>query len=40
MVFAIYTSYSLWESVISVHMTNLNIAFKDYSLLWTMNGFF
>ncbi|GAX03526.1 major facilitator superfamily transporter [Secundilactobacillus pentosiphilus] len=39
MVFAIYTSYSLWESVLSVHMTNLNIQFKDYSLLWTMNGF-
>ncbi|MFC6253916.1 MDR family MFS transporter [Secundilactobacillus hailunensis] len=39
MVFAIYTSYSLWESVLSVHMTNLHIAFKDYSLLWTMNGF-
>lgn len=39
MVFAIYTSYSLWESVLSVHMTNLNIPFKDYSLLWTMNGF-
>lgn len=39
MVFAIYTSYSLWESVLSVHMTNLHIQFKDYSLLWTMNGF-
>ncbi|WP_203651224.1 MDR family MFS transporter [Secundilactobacillus yichangensis] len=39
MVFAIYTSYSLWESVLSVHMTNLNIPFKNYSLLWTMNGF-
>lgn len=39
MVFAIYASYSLWESVLSVHMTNLHIQFKDYSFLWTMNGF-
>lgn len=39
MVFTIYASYSLWESVLSVHMTNLHIAFKDYSLLWTLNGF-
>lgn len=39
MVFTIYASYSLWESILSVHMTNLNIPFRDYSLLWTMNGF-
>lgn len=38
MVFTIYASYSLWESVLSVHMTNLHIAFHDYSLLWTLNG--
>lgn len=39
MVFAIYASYALWESVISVHMTNLGIPFRNYSLLWTLNGF-
>lgn len=39
MVFTIYASYSLWESILSVHMTNLHIAFHDYSLLWTLNGF-
>ncbi|MTV82854.1 MDR family MFS transporter [Secundilactobacillus folii] len=39
MVFTLYASYSLWESVLSVHMTNLNIPFRDYSLLWTLNGF-
>lgn len=39
MIFTIYTSYSLWESILSVHMTNLNIPFRDYSLLWTLNGF-
>ncbi|HJE86792.1 MAG TPA: MFS transporter [Levilactobacillus hammesii] len=38
MVFCLYLSYSLWESVISVHMTNLGISFEKYSLLWTLNG--
>ncbi|AYM02015.1 MDR family MFS transporter [Levilactobacillus yiduensis] len=38
LVFALYMSYSLWESVISVHMTNLGISFEKYSLLWTLNG--
>ncbi|WP_407888992.1 MDR family MFS transporter [Levilactobacillus sp. N40-8-2] len=38
MVFCLYTSYTLWESVISVHMTNLGISFEHYSLLWTLNG--
>ncbi|KRN01843.1 major facilitator superfamily permease [Levilactobacillus senmaizukei DSM 21775 = NBRC 103853] len=38
LVFCLYLSYSLWESVISVHMTNLGISFEKYSLLWTLNG--
>ncbi|MFC6260694.1 MDR family MFS transporter [Levilactobacillus fujinensis] len=38
LVFCMYLSYSLWESVISVHMTNLGISFEHYSLLWTLNG--
>lgn len=38
MVFCLYMSYTLWESVISVHMTNLGISFEHYSLLWTLNG--
>ncbi len=38
MIFAIYASYTLWESVLSVHMTNLHIPFRNYSLLWTLNG--
>ncbi|WP_125583457.1 MDR family MFS transporter [Levilactobacillus cerevisiae] len=38
LVFALYMSYSLWESVISVHMTGLGISFEKYSLLWTLNG--
>ncbi|WP_308440902.1 MDR family MFS transporter [Secundilactobacillus yichangensis] len=38
MIFAIYASYTLWESVLSVHMTNLHIPFKNYSLLWTLNA--
>lgn len=38
MVFCLYLSYSLWESVLSVHMTNLGISFEKYSLLWTLNG--
>ena len=38
MVFCLYLSYSLWESVISVHMTGLGISFEKYSLLWTLNG--
>ena len=31
-------SYSLWESVMAVHMTNMGIPFYAYSLLWTLNG--
>ncbi|GLB47380.1 MFS transporter [Philodulcilactobacillus myokoensis] len=38
MVLAIYMSYSLWESVMPVHMTNLNISFEKYSIVWTVNG--
>ncbi|MCH5463986.1 MDR family MFS transporter [Levilactobacillus tujiorum] len=38
MVFCLYMSYTLWESVISVHMTNVGISFEHYSLLWTLNG--
>lgn len=38
MVFCLYLSYTLWESVISVHMVNLGISFEKYSLLWTLNG--
>lgn len=37
-VLAVYLSYTLWESVISVHMTSLGISFEKYSLLWTLNG--
>ncbi|WP_263862174.1 MDR family MFS transporter [Furfurilactobacillus siliginis] len=35
---AINLAYSQWESVISVHMTNLGIPVLKYSLLWTLNG--
>ncbi|WP_125573042.1 MDR family MFS transporter [Levilactobacillus huananensis] len=38
LVFCLYVGYSLWESVISVHMTSLGISFEKYSLLWTLNG--
>lgn len=38
LVFSLYLSYALWESVLSVHMTSLNISFEKYSLLWTLNG--
>lgn len=38
MVFCIYMSYTLWESVMSVHMTQLGISFENYSFLWTING--
>ena len=34
----IHLSYSLWESVMAVHMTNMGIPFYAYSLLWTLNG--
>ncbi|MEE8825558.1 major facilitator superfamily protein [Lentilactobacillus sunkii] len=37
-VLSVYLAYALWESVIPVHMTNLNIPFENYSLLWTLNG--
>lgn len=33
----IHLSYSLWESVMAVHMTNMGIPFYAYSLLWTLN---
>ena len=36
--FSIYLSYSLWESVMSVHMSNLGISFQTYSSIWTVNG--
>ena len=38
-VLTVYSAYALWESVISVRMTSLNISFEKYSLLWTINGF-
>ena len=38
MIFTIYMSYALWESLLSVHMTNLGIPFKNYSEVWTING--
>lgn len=38
LVLSLYISYSLWESIISVHMTSLGISFEKYSLLWTLNG--
>ena len=34
----IHLSYSLWESVMAVHMTNMGIQFYAYSMLWTLNG--
>lgn len=34
----IHLSYSLWESIMAVHMTNMGIPFYAYSLLWTLNG--
>lgn len=34
----IYLSYVLWETVMSVRITNMNIPFFAYSLLWTING--
>ncbi|MBB1062580.1 MDR family MFS transporter [Limosilactobacillus fastidiosus] len=37
-VMTIHISYSLWESVMAVHMTNMGIPFFAYSLLWTLNG--
>ncbi|AVK63552.1 MFS transporter [Lactobacillus sp. CBA3606] len=38
MIFTIYLSYALWESLLSVHMTNLGIPFRQYSEVWTING--
>ncbi|MFC6182287.1 MDR family MFS transporter [Lactiplantibacillus daowaiensis] len=38
MIFTIYMSYALWESLLSVHMTNLGIPFRRYSEVWTING--
>jgi predicted MFS family arabinose efflux permease len=37
-VMTIHMSYSLWESVMAVHMTNMGIPFYAYSMLWTLNG--
>ena len=37
MIFTIYLSYALWESILSVHMTNLGIPFRRYSEVWTIN---
>lgn len=34
----VYLSYALWESVMSVHITDMHIPFFAYSLLWTING--
>ncbi|MHA8138000.1 MFS transporter [Lactobacillaceae bacterium Scapto_B20] len=38
LVFSIYLSYAIWESVIPVHMTNLGMSFEQYSSIWTING--
>ena len=38
MVFCIYLSYSVWDSVISIHMTNLGMSFVQYSWIWVVNG--
>lgn len=38
LVVATYLSYTLWESVMAVHLTNMHIPFYAYSLLWTING--
>ncbi|WP_413627865.1 MFS transporter [Fructilactobacillus vespulae] len=38
MVFCIYMSYTLWESVMPVHMEALNISFEQYSYIWPING--
>lgn len=34
----LHFGYSQWESVMSVHMTNMGIPFWAYSMLWTING--
>lgn len=33
-----YLSYVLWETVMSVRITDMHIPFFAYSLLWTING--
>ncbi|VDG18899.1 MFS transporter [Lactobacillus sp.] [Lactiplantibacillus mudanjiangensis] len=38
LIFTVYLSYALWESLLSVHMTNLGIPFRRYSEVWTING--
>lgn len=38
MVFCIYMTYAIWDSVMSVHMTSLGISFIDYSWVWVING--
>ncbi|NDR60927.1 MDR family MFS transporter [Fructilactobacillus sanfranciscensis] len=38
MVFCVYLSYTLWESVMPVHMESLNISFENYSYIWPING--
>lgn len=35
---ALHFGYSQWESVMSVHMTDMGIPFWAYSMLWTING--
>jgi MFS family permease len=34
----LYLSYVLWESIMSVRITDMHIPFFAYSLLWTVNG--
>lgn len=34
----VYLSYVLWETVMSVRITDMHIPFFAYSLLWTING--
>lgn len=34
----VYLSYILWETIMSVRMTDMHIPFFYYSLLWTVNG--
>ncbi|GAB5051894.1 MDR family MFS transporter [Pediococcus ethanolidurans] len=38
--FLIWIFYQQWNSNISVYMLSLHIPLKDYSFLWTVNGFF
>ncbi|MEJ6400058.1 MDR family MFS transporter [Nicoliella lavandulae] len=38
LIFSIYLSYAIWESVMPIHMTQLGMSFEQYSTIWTVNG--